>query len=81
MEAEERIRIAKELDVDAMIRHAEEQGDVLSEDEALAILHKSRYFLARKGYLRDDYAIASRQWLIKNNIDLPEIPTEEKQVH
>jgi hypothetical protein len=71
-EQREKIRMARELDTKTFIEEMKEQVQQCTEQQALAALHKARFWFARNGFLKVDLAFDSRRWLIANGYDLPE---------
>lgn len=74
---EKRLKIIKKLDVKAYLAELEkisdENGFMPNEDQALLILHKARYFLARQGHLPKKLMKDSRRWLLSNGYKLPNV--------
>lgn len=67
----ERLEMARDLDTDKLIADTEARGDFLTEQQALVVLHKARYQLAKLGHLGRRYFIDSRRWLTMRNHKLP----------
>lgn len=71
-----RLKVIKNLDVKTYLEELEKIPNkkfMPNEDQALMILHKARYFLARQGHLDKKYMKDSRTWLRMNGIKLPNI--------
>lgn len=72
-----RLKLIKNLDVkgylDELDKLASETSFIPNEDQALMILHKARYFLARQGHLPVKLMKDSRRWLLHNGHKLPNI--------
>ena len=72
-----RLQIIKKLDVKAYLveleKIADENSFLPNEDQALLVLHKARYFLARQGHLDKKLMKDSRRWLLSNGYKLPNV--------
>ena len=76
-----RLKLIKDLDVKGYLDEIErisniksvQSGFIPNEDQALLILHKARYFLARQGHLDKKLMKDSRRWLLMNGFKLPNI--------
>ena len=72
-----RLQIIKKLDVKTYLMELEKIADENSflpnEDQALLVLHKARYFLARQGHLNKKLMKDSRRWLLHNGYKLPNV--------
>ena len=77
VDEKKRLKIIKTLDVNAYLEELEkiphENKFIPNEDQALLILHKARYFLARQGHLDKRLMKDSRRWLLSNGIKLPNV--------
>lgn len=76
IDEQKRLNIIKNLDIKTYLEELEKLPNkkfMPNEDQALMILHKGRYFLARQGHLDKRYMKDSRRWLLNNGIKLPNI--------
>jgi hypothetical protein len=77
IDEKKRLKIIKKLNVKGYLEEldkiASETSFIPNEDQALMILHKARYFLARQGHLDKKLMKDSRRWLLHNGFKLPNV--------